>query len=102
MVSDSREDNGCSDRACRLVDRVYPWNVIAHFDTINLEQQAQDRVRVSGVRGSSPPTNHKVCINIEGTHYQTIEILLTGRDIEKKADIFFIYEWVKTPQGVLT
>jgi len=63
-------------------------DVIAHFDTINLEQQAQDRVRVSGVRGSSPPTNHKVCINIEGTNKQTIEILLTGRDIEKKADIF--------------
>ena len=63
-------------------------DVIAHFDTIDLKQETQDRVRVSGVRGSSPPTSHKVCVNITGTNKQTIEILLTGRAIEKKADIF--------------
>ena len=63
-------------------------DVIAHFDTVELKHEAQDRVRVTGVRGSSPPASHKVCVNLSGTNKQTIEILLTGRDIKKKADIF--------------
>ena len=63
-------------------------DVIAHFDTMKLEQAGDDRVRVSGTRGSSPPPTHKVCINTMGGFRNGIELLLTGLDIERKAEIF--------------
>ena len=63
-------------------------DVIAHFDTLQLEQTGPDRVRVSGARGSSPPPTHKVCVNTLGDCKQSLEILLTGLDIEQKAERF--------------
>lgn len=63
-------------------------DVIAHFDSLNIEQVGDDRVRVSGVRGSNPPPTHKVCINTEAGYKTGAEILLTGLDIEAKAEIF--------------
>ncbi len=63
-------------------------DVIAHFDTLKIEQAGPDRVRVSGCRGSSPPPTHKVCFNVLGPCQQSFEILLTGLDIEKKAEIY--------------
>ena len=65
----------------------YNPDVVAHFDTMNIEQAGADRVRVSGCRGSSPPPTHKVCFNTLGPCKQSIEVLLTGLDIEKKAEI---------------
>ena len=65
----------------------YNPDVIAHFDTMNIEQAGPDRVRVSGCRGSSPPPTHKVCFNTLGPCKQSVEVLLTGLDIEKKAEI---------------
>ena len=66
----------------------YNPDVIAHFDTMSLDQVGPDKVRVSGVRGSSPPPTHKVCINTVGKYRNGIEILLTGLDIEKKAELY--------------
>lgn len=63
-------------------------DVIAHFDSLSIEQVGDDRVRVSGVRGSNPPPTHKVCINTAAGYKNGIEILLTGLDIEEKAEIF--------------
>ena len=63
-------------------------DVIAHFDSLNIEQVGEDRVRISGVRGSNPPPTHKVCINTADGFKTGIEILLTGLDIEEKAEIF--------------
>lgn len=63
-------------------------DVIAHFDTLKIEQAGEDRVRVSGCRGSTPPPTHKVCINTSGGFRNGMEILLTGLDIEEKAKIF--------------
>lgn len=63
-------------------------DVIAHFDTLKLTQEGTDRVRVTGCRGSSPPPTHKVCINTKGLYRNGIEILLTGLDIEKKAELY--------------
>ena len=61
-------------------------DVIAHFDTLRIEQAGPDRVRVSGCRGSSPPPTHKVCFNTLGPFKQSFEVLLTGLDIELKAE----------------
>lgn len=61
-------------------------DVVAHFDTLKIEQTGPDRVRVSGTRGSSPPPTHKVCFNTLGPYKQSFEVLLTGLDIELKAE----------------
>ena len=66
----------------------YNPDVIAHFDTMKIEQQGEDRVYVSDCRGSSPPPTHKVCINTMGPYKQSMETLLTGLDIERKAERF--------------
>lgn len=63
-------------------------DVIAHFDTLRLEQTGRDRVRVSGARGSSPPDTHKVCVNMLGPCKQSFEVLLTGLDVERKAEVW--------------
>ena len=63
-------------------------DVIAHFDTLEIEQVGDDRVRVSGCRGSSPPPTHKVSINTAGGFGNGTEVFLTGLDIEEKAEIF--------------
>ena len=62
-------------------------DVISHFDTLKIEQEAEDRVFVSGCRGSSPPKDHKVCINLAGGFRNGTELLLTGLDIEDKAKL---------------
>ena len=63
-------------------------DVIAHFDTLKIEEVEKDRVYVSGCRGSSPPDKHKVCINLAGGFRNGMEIILTGLDIEDKAKVF--------------
>ncbi len=63
-------------------------DVIGHFDTLKIEDVGQDRVRVSGCRGSSPPKTHKVCINQSGGFRNGMEVLLTGLDVDAKAKIF--------------
>ena len=63
-------------------------DVIAHFDTLKIEEVEKDKVYVSGCRGSSPPDKHKVCINVAGGFRNGMEIILTGLDIEDKAKVF--------------
>tara|TARA_B100001250_G_scaffold69611_1_gene55895 strand:+ start:4338 stop:6110 length:1773 start_codon:yes stop_codon:yes gene_type:complete len=63
-------------------------DVISHFDTLKIEEIEKDKVYVSGCRGSSPPKDHKVCINLAGGFRNGMEIILTGLDIEEKAKVF--------------
>jgi hypothetical protein len=60
-------------------------DVVAHFDTVTLEQDGPDRVRISGTRGSPPPATAKVAINFLGGYRNTMTLVLTGLDIEEKA-----------------
>ncbi len=60
-------------------------DVTARFDTIELAQAGRDRVRIGGVKGEPPPATLKVGINELGGYRNTIEIALTGLDIEAKA-----------------
>ncbi|MDA8398551.1 MAG: DUF1446 domain-containing protein [Actinomycetota bacterium] len=62
-------------------------DVIARFDTINLEDDGTDRVRISGVKGLPAPATTKVCINLLGGYRNTMSFMLTGLDIEAKADL---------------
>jgi hypothetical protein len=62
-------------------------DVSADFATIRLTQEAPDRVRVSGVQGLAPPATTKVCLNLVGGFRNSMTFLLTGLDIEAKADL---------------
>jgi hypothetical protein len=64
----------------------YPnTDVVARFDTIELEQDGPDRVRVSGTRGLPAPKDVKVSINLLGGWRNTMTFVLTGLDIDAKA-----------------
>ena len=58
----------------------------SHFDTIRLDQQGEHRVAISGVRGSAPPPMLKVALNDAGGYRNTMTLVLTGLDIEAKAE----------------
>jgi acyclic terpene utilization AtuA family protein len=60
-------------------------DVTARFDTIALDQEGPDRVRISGTRGEAPPERLKVSMNSWGGFRSDITIALTGLDIEEKA-----------------
>jgi len=60
-------------------------DVVARFDTVELTQEAPDRVRISGVRGEPAPKDVKVCLNYLGGFSNQITFVLTGLDIEEKA-----------------
>jgi hypothetical protein len=62
-------------------------DVVSHFDTVALEQEGKDRVRVSGVRGSPPPDTLKVCLNTLGGFRNGTTFVLSGLDVEAKAQL---------------
>ena len=61
-------------------------DVVAHFDTIRLEQASPDRVALTGTRGSPPPDTLKVALNMLGGYRNTTTMVLVGLDIEQKAE----------------
>ncbi|MFI6292545.1 acyclic terpene utilization AtuA family protein [Nonomuraea sp. NPDC050790] len=73
-------------------------DVVAHFDTVTLEQEAPDRVRVSGVRGSPPPDTLKVAVNYLGGYRNTMTLLLTGLDLAEKARVAQEAIWARVPR----
>jgi hypothetical protein len=62
-------------------------DVVARFDTIRLSDDGPDRVRIDGVRGEPAPRETKVCINYVAGFRNTMTFLLTGLDIEAKAEL---------------
>ncbi len=60
-------------------------DVTTRFDSIRLEQEGPDRVRISGIQGEPPPPTTKVCINYLGGYRNSMTFVLTGLDIEGKA-----------------
>ncbi|MEN6447548.1 MAG: acyclic terpene utilization AtuA family protein [Syntrophaceae bacterium] len=62
-------------------------DLVARFDTIRISQQGPDRVLVTGVKGEPPTPTAKVCINTLGGYRNSMTVILTGLDIDKKARI---------------
>ena len=60
-------------------------DVSTRLDTITLTQDGPDRVAITGVVGEPPPTTTKVCLNELGGFRNSVELLLTGLDITRKA-----------------
>lgn len=62
-------------------------DVSARFDSIELTQVGLDRVLISGVRGELPPARLKVAINTVGGFRNSATLVLTGTDVDAKADL---------------
>ena len=63
-------------------------DVIAHFDSLKIEDLGDDKVFISNIKGSPPTNKHKACINLAGGYKNSMELIVTGLDIEEKARIF--------------
>ncbi|MCP4020774.1 MAG: DUF1446 domain-containing protein [Desulfobacteraceae bacterium] len=62
-------------------------DVTVRFDTLDMEQIATDRVKVTNVKGEPPNGKTKVCINTLFGFKNSMTVVLTGLDIEEKAKI---------------
>ncbi|GAA4486224.1 DUF1446 domain-containing protein [Rhodococcus olei] len=62
-------------------------DVTTRLDTVTLTQQGPDRVEISGVRGEAPPPQVKVSLNTLGGFRNEMAFVLTGLDIEAKAEL---------------
>ncbi|MFL6061084.1 MAG: acyclic terpene utilization AtuA family protein [Marmoricola sp.] len=65
-------------------------DVTTDLASIELAGDGPDRVRVSGVRGTPPPERLKVCVNELGGFRNQMEFVITGLDVDAKAD------WIRT------
>jgi hypothetical protein len=61
-------------------------DVVAHFDTVHVDQAGPHRVAVTGTKGSPPPDTLKVALNMLGGYRNTMTMVITGLDIEAKAE----------------
>jgi hypothetical protein len=79
--------------------RYHNPDVTARFDTITLDPDGPDRVRISGVKGEPPPAELKVAINYEGGWRNSFTFALTGLDVEAKARLLEQQLWANVPGG---
>jgi hypothetical protein len=61
-------------------------DVVTHFDTARVAQAGPDRVALTGTKGSPPPDTLKVALNMLGGYRNTMTMVITGLDIEQKAE----------------
>ncbi|MFD3472198.1 acyclic terpene utilization AtuA family protein [Streptomyces sp. NPDC058682] len=62
-------------------------DVTTRLDTVRLTDEGTDRVRVTGVRGEAPPPSLKVGVTRIGGWRNEVVFVLTGLDVEAKADL---------------
>ncbi|HDK44677.1 MAG TPA: DUF1446 domain-containing protein [Actinobacteria bacterium] len=72
-------------------------DVTARFDSIEIEEIAPNRVRLSGIKGQPPPRTLKVAAAYAGGFRNTMMIGLTGLDAKAKADLFCRQFWRACP-----
>ncbi|BCJ59803.1 acyclic terpene utilization AtuA family protein [Micromonospora endophytica] len=60
-------------------------DVVTRLDSVRLDQDGPDRVRVHGVRGTPPPDTLKVGVNSLGGFRNSMTFVLCGLDIPAKA-----------------
>jgi len=62
-------------------------DVTTHLDTAQLTDLGDDRVQISGVRGSAPPMTTKVAVTAVGGWENSLILALTGTDLDAKAEL---------------
>jgi hypothetical protein len=60
-------------------------DVTVDLASLTVAQEAEDRVAVTGITGSEPPAQLKVCLNYFAGYRNSAEFVLTGLDVEAKA-----------------
>lgn len=75
----------------------YGPDVTTRFDTIQLEEVADNRVRVYGVKGEPPPETLKVCMNRDGGFRNDMRVCLAGLDVDAKAEVVEKAFWRACP-----
>jgi len=68
---------------------------VAFFDTIQVEETGPDKVRVSGVRGGPAPEMFKVSMAFEDGWKAEGEVLISGPEVQAKADCVTDVFWRK-------
>jgi hypothetical protein len=68
-------------------------DVIADFDSVALEQEGPDRVRVSGARGSPPTPTYKVSLSYQDGWKALGELTISGPDALAKARLCADIVW---------
>lgn len=62
-------------------------DVSVRLDTVRLSRFGEDRVRIDGVVGDPPPATTKVAITAIGGYQNAATFVLTGLDIDAKAEL---------------
>jgi len=62
-------------------------DVVAHFDSLQLQQVGENRVKVSGTKGSPATNEAKVTINCHGGFQNSLTFYTAGLDMDKKVAI---------------
>ncbi|MDO3638024.1 acyclic terpene utilization AtuA family protein [Mycolicibacterium sp. KC 300] len=62
-------------------------DVTLRVDSLRLSDDGPDRVRIDGVRGEPPPPTLKVSLNSVGGFRNAMTFVLTGLDIDAKAEL---------------
>ena len=77
-------------------------DVITHLDTAELTDVGDDRVRISGVRGSAPPATTKVAITGVGGWENSMILALTGTDLDAKAALVegAVHDYIEAVDGI--
>lgn len=69
------------------------------MNSIRVDQQGPDRVRVHGVRGLPGPEHAKVAINYLGGWRNSMTFVFTGLDIDQKSELAERTLWTLVPGG---
>ncbi len=75
----------------------YNPDVVVAFDSIEVHDEGDDRVRVSGVVGLPAPETTKVAVNYLGGFRNSMTFVLTGLDVEAKAELAERTLWSLVP-----
>jgi hypothetical protein len=62
-------------------------DVTTRLDTVELVADGPDRVRITGAKGEPPPPEYKVSLNSVGGFRNEVDFVLTGLDLEDKAEL---------------
>ncbi len=69
--------------------RYFNPDVTVRLDSVHVDQEGEDRVRIHGARGEAAPARLKVCVNVLGGYRNAAEMVVTGLDVDEKIG------WVK-------
>lgn len=62
-------------------------DVVAHFDTLEVKEVEEDRVSLSGTKGSPATNTSKVTVNCHAGFQNSMKLYIAGLDIEQKVAI---------------